>query len=495
MERVHLPIRVNMEQARTPKLVLRFVAAAFVAFFVVGAAQSLVLTQQLRANGERTVEAHAQFVTNCILEGALREVDLADGLAPADRARLLHLVRSEILGVDFPVRRVQVWSPTGQLLFSDDPRSVGQVSAPPDLSVALGGHTVSRVLSAGAHPDRPDLGSGPRLVDTFVPLQGPGGTPRAVVEVLTDYAGVNAEVARLRSAFLVTLLAGLTVLYVLLLPIASKASRTLRDQNTLLRQLLEKEQAAIAELRDANQAKDEFLAVVSHELRTPLTSVIGYLSTLSSGSTNADEHLRAEFVSGALRQAHHLKEVVENLLTASLIERDRFELSVAPLGFQDVATAAVAALGPRAARVRVRVPNGLRPVISDRRALMQILVNLLDNALKFSSQDSPCTLGARNTDDGLLFWVKDLGIGISEVDLGRVFDRFYQSDGSATRTQGGLGLGLSVVSQLLRQLGGRIEVKSHPGKGSTFEVWLPARHPVARPGVEPAEETEAARAM
>jgi signal transduction histidine kinase len=126
---------------------------------------------------------------------------------------------------------------------------------------------------------------------------------------------------------------------------------------------------------------------------------------------------------------------------------------------------------------------------------MQILVNLLDNALKFSSPDSPCTLGARNTDDGLLFWVKDRGIGISEADLGRVFDRFYQADGSATRTQGGLGLGLSVVSQLLSQLGGRIEVKSRPGKGSTFEVWLPARHPVARSDVASAAHTEAVRAL
>jgi signal transduction histidine kinase len=484
-----------MEQARTPNLVLRFVAAAFVAFLVVGAAQSLVLTQQLRANGERAVEAHAQFVTNSILEGALREVDVTDDLSPADRARLLHLVRSEILGVDFPVRRIQVWSPNGEVVFSDEPRSVGQVSSPPDLSVALAGRTVSRVLPPGAHAARPDLGPGPKLLDTFVPLDGDGGTPRAVVEVLTDYAGVNAEVGRLRSAFLVTLLAGLAVLYVLLLPIASRASRTLRDQNALLRQLLEKEQAAIAELREANKAKDEFLAVVSHELRTPLTGVIGYLTTLSGESTNGDEHLRAEFVSGALRQAHHLREVVENLLTASLIERDRFELSLAPLGFQEVAHAAVAALGPRGARLRLRIPEGLRPVISDRRALMQILVNLLDNALKFSSPDSPCTLGARNTDDGLLFWVKDRGIGISEADLGRVFDRFYQADGSATRTQGGLGLGLSVVSQLLPQLGGGIEVKSRPGKGSTFEVWLPARHPVARSDVASAAHTEAVRAL
>jgi signal transduction histidine kinase len=483
-----------MEQARTPKLVLRFVAAAFVAFLVVGAAQSLVLTQQLRANGERTVEAHAQFVTNSILEGALREVDLTDEVAPADRARLLHLVRSEILGVDFPVRRIQVWSPNGEVVFSDQPRSVGVASSPPDLSVALAGRTVSRVLPPGAHADRPDLGPGPKLVDTFIPLDGDGGTPRAVVEVLTDYSGVNTEVGRLRSAFLVTLLAGLAVLYVLLLPIASRASRTLRDQNALLRQLLEKEQAAIAELREANQAKDEFLAIASHELRTPLTSVIGYLSTLSGEGTNGDEQLRAEFVSGALRQAHHLKEVVENLLTASLIERDRFELSLAPLRLHDVAQAAVAALGPRGARVRLRIPEGLRPVISDRRAVTQILVNLLDNALKFSSQDSPCTLGARNTDDGLLFWVKDKGIGISEADLGQVFDRFYQADGSATRTQGGLGLGLSVVSQLLRQLGGKIEVNSRPGKGSSFEVWLPSRHPVARPGVQPSEETDAARA-
>jgi signal transduction histidine kinase len=107
----------------------------------------------------------------------------------------------------------------------------------------------------------------------------------------------------------------------------------------------------------------------------------------------------------------------------------------------------------------------------------QILQNLLGNAMKFSSADSECEVGARWSGGSMTFWVRDHGIGIPEAELGRIFDRFYQVDSSSTRAYGGIGLGLSLVKSLVETLGGTIEVTSERGDGSMFTVTLPLVHP------------------
>jgi signal transduction histidine kinase len=112
--------------------------------------------------------------------------------------------------------------------------------------------------------------------------------------------------------------------------------------------------------------------------------------------------------------------------------------------------------------------------------LSRVLQNLVDNALKYSPDGAPCELGARAEGaDAIVFWVQDHGIGIPDDELPKIFDRFYQVDSSSTRTFRGAGLGLSLVRDLLRHLGGTIEVDSSPGRGSRFTVRLPATHTVS----------------
>jgi len=127
-------------------------------------------------------------------------------------------------------------------------------------------------------------------------------------------------------------------------------------------------------------------------------------------------------------------------------------------------------------RIRLAIPADLPPLQSDRDRAAEILVNLVDNALKYSPADSLVEIGAAASSDGRLrFWVADHGIGIEESDLGLIFDRFYQSDQSSTRRYGGVGLGLHLVKHLAETLGGSVEVVSSPGLGSTFTVTLPLR--------------------
>jgi signal transduction histidine kinase len=139
----------------------------------------------------------------------------------------------------------------------------------------------------------------------------------------------------------------------------------------------------------------------------------------------------------------------------------------------------VEGLGVDGDRVVVDLPSNLPEPVTDRRFLAQVLGNLIENALKYSPRDRPCTLGARRDGDHLVVWVQDHGIGIPDSELRRIFERFYRVDRGETRRVGGVGLGLTLVRELVDVLGGTIAVESGVGLGSRFTVTLPLRHPAA----------------
>jgi signal transduction histidine kinase len=253
----------------------------------------------------------------------------------------------------------------------------------------------------------------------------------------------------------------------------------LAEQAARLEQLLEQEHATVDELRELNRMKGEFVAVVSHELRTPVTALIGYAKTLRQPEFAEDSGMRGEFLERMERQGDRLLRLVENLLTAAKLESNQLSVSIGRVLFEDLCREVVEGLASEAGRIELDVPDDLPVLHTDRQLLGRVLSNLLDNALKYSPDGSPCVLGARPEGDGVAFWVSDRGIGISAEQLGRIFDRFYQVDSSTTRRFRGAGLGLSMVRDLLAHLGGTIDVESEPGAGSTFRVRLPGRAPAA----------------
>jgi signal transduction histidine kinase len=251
----------------------------------------------------------------------------------------------------------------------------------------------------------------------------------------------------------------------------------LAEQAAKLEQLLEKEHHTVDELRELNRMKGEFVAVVSHELRTPVTALIGYAKTLRQPEFSEDPAMRQEFLERMERQGDRLLRLVENLLTASNLENNQLPVSVGRVLFEDLVREVIEGLAGEANRVHVDVPDDLPVLTTDRQLLSRVLQNLVDNALKYSPDGSPCELQARMEGaDHIVFRVRDYGIGIPPDELPRIFERFYQVDSSSTRTFRGTGLGLSLVQDLLQHLGGTIEVASEPGKGSTFTVRLPVRH-------------------
>jgi signal transduction histidine kinase/CheY-like chemotaxis protein len=246
-------------------------------------------------------------------------------------------------------------------------------------------------------------------------------------------------------------------------------------------QFLKQEKAARAEAQAANQSKDEFLAMVSHELRSPLNSILGYARLLRAGA--ADVFQTKQTVEIIERNGRIQLQLIEDLLDTARIISGKLKLEVQPVTLVSVITAALDVVRPAAQAKDIDLITDLDPlagqVTGDPDRLQQVVWNLLSNAIKFTPRSGRVELRMESLpglDDHVRITVSDTGKGIEPEFLPFVFDRFRQSDSSSSRRFGGLGLGLSLVKQLVELHGGTVEASSDgPGRGSTFTVTLPQR--------------------
>ncbi|MEJ0034486.1 MAG: ATP-binding protein [Gammaproteobacteria bacterium] len=248
--------------------------------------------------------------------------------------------------------------------------------------------------------------------------------------------------------------------------------------------LLQSKRAARGEAERSGRMKDEFLATLGHELRTPLNAILGWSLVLRRvpGVTNQITEALAVIERNARAQA----QIIEDLLDMSSIISGKVRLEVQPLDLASIVDTAVSAIRPAAQAkgiqldVAVNAPN--RAVNGDPNRLQQVFWNLLTNAVKFTPREGHVRVALENAGSGLQVSVADSGEGIDASFLPHVFERFRQADPSTTRRYGGLGLGLSIVKQLVEIHGGRISAESAgAGMGSTFCVTLPLMPTSARP--------------
>jgi len=232
----------------------------------------------------------------------------------------------------------------------------------------------------------------------------------------------------------------------------------------------------VTEIRRLESLRRDFVANVSHELRTPVTAVRSAAETLRGGAA-ADPEARERFLDIVDRNAERLHRLVEDLLDLSRIESRELRLAPEPLDLAQVAAGALALFRERADKRRIRlraaVPADTPPARADRRALEQVLTNLVDNALKYCPEGAEVTVGAAVTPSAVELSVADSGPGIEAKHLPRLFERFYRVDAGRSRDLGGTGLGLSIVKHLVEAMGGAVRVASSPGQGSTFTLSLP----------------------
>jgi PAS domain S-box-containing protein len=236
------------------------------------------------------------------------------------------------------------------------------------------------------------------------------------------------------------------------------------------------------ELENANLAKDRFLASMSHELRTPLNAIIGFTGTLLMrlpGSLTGDQEKQLSTIQGSAR---HLLSLINDLLDLAKIESGKVELRLEPVVCQGVLQEVAAALRPAAEgkslKLDVSIPPGDLVLDTDRRALSQILINLTNNAIKFTEAGRITLEVARRGENGRTVTeisVEDTGIGIRAEDQRKLFEAFSQLDTSGGRRHEGTGLGLHLSQKLASLLGGHIRFESVYGKGSTFTLVIPGR--------------------
>ncbi|MGH9754396.1 MAG: ABC transporter substrate binding protein [Blastocatellia bacterium] len=243
-----------------------------------------------------------------------------------------------------------------------------------------------------------------------------------------------------------------------------------------LEQILKQEKAARADAQAANQSKDEFLTVVSHELRSPLNSILGYARLLRTRPTDtAQIKQTVEIIE---RNGRMQLQLIEDLLDTARIISGKLKLEIHPVALIAVVTAALEAVRPAAQAKSIDIVSDLDPfagqITGDPGRLQQVVWNLLSNAIKFTPQSGRVELCMESVNHHVRITVSDTGKGIEPEFLPFVFDRFRQSDSSSARRFGGLGLGLSLVKQLVELHGGMVEAASDgPGCGATFTVTLP----------------------
>ncbi|MCP4678336.1 MAG: response regulator [Deltaproteobacteria bacterium] len=264
-----------------------------------------------------------------------------------------------------------------------------------------------------------------------------------------------------------------------------------REQDLLIKELeMQRQQVA-----EADRLKTEFLSNMSHELRTPLNSVLSLSQLMLASDVGAGGGEDKERLKIIERNGRRLLNLINDILDLSKIEAGKMELYPSVFSAKEVTEAIVATLRPMAEEKGLRVAVEVAESVSirtDKDKLQQILLNLLSNASKFTDAGT-IGINVEAVGDAVVFYVRDTGCGIPRDVLPYIFDEFRQVDGSTTRRHGGTGLGLAICQRLTTLLGGKLEVESEEGEGTTFAVTLPIKTGKSEPPIRE-EETDAATA-
>ncbi len=232
----------------------------------------------------------------------------------------------------------------------------------------------------------------------------------------------------------------------------------------------------ITEIRDLEKMRSEFVANVSHELRTPLTSIKGFVETLMDGALE-DKDVAIRFLEIINVEANRLNRLITDILSLSSLEAKEQEIPKTPVNFKDILEKVIPVLAPLAQAKQIELSTEVSPELpifsANEDMIRQLLINLIDNAIKYTPEGGKVTILAVPGKTGIKVSVKDTGIGIPPESMPRMFERFYRVDKARSRELGGTGLGLAIVKHMLEVHQGTIKVESQVGVGSKFTFYLP----------------------
>jgi two-component system phosphate regulon sensor histidine kinase PhoR len=234
----------------------------------------------------------------------------------------------------------------------------------------------------------------------------------------------------------------------------------------------------VTRLKKLERMRVDFVANVTHEIKTPLTAILGFVETLQEGAIE-DRETAKKFLSTIARHAERLNRLVDDLLTISNTELGELHFTFESVALSGIAQSALHMIQLKAEEKKIElasaIPEDLPPIRADRDRLSQVLINILDNAVKFTPEGGRVTLVASPAADReVVVRITDTGIGVPRDEISRLGERFYRVDKTRSRELGGTGLGLSIVKHLMAAHKGRIEIESQLGRGTTVSLYFPA---------------------
>jgi signal transduction histidine kinase len=412
---------------------------------------------------ERTVQSQAQALVSANLDSRLRSSDFSAPVSRARRDSLDRLFREDILIPGVVGGRLVARD--GTITYAARHSLIGtKVRQLEGVAQALRGKVDRRVTRAQAWQGRRDL----KVLRVAVPVQlTRASRPIGAVELDQDYGAVAVSIGDARGRLAVILTLALLTLLLALFPILRRVTRQLEAHNRRLAEQNER-------LRELDRLKDEFVSMVSHELRTPLTSIRGYLELLLA-DTRLDEEQR-RFLAVADRNSERLLGLVNDLLLVAEIDAGKLALDLQPVDLEDIIEecieSSLPAAGAKGIELTLRTTQ-LPELEGDPARLAQVLDNLVSNALKFTDPGGRVEVRLGAVGGTAIVEVEDTGLGLSEGDQDRLFQRFFRSSEAARNAIPGTGLGLAIAKAIVERHGGWIELDSARDVGTTVRVELP----------------------
>jgi signal transduction histidine kinase len=451
------------ELEQRPRLVLRFALYAGAVLLAAGLAIAWLVNEEVAGRAERTVQSQAQALVSANLDSRLRASDFAAPVSRARRDGLDRLFREDILIPGVVGGRLV--GRDGTITYAARHSLIGtKVRQLEGVAQALRGKVDRRVTRARTWQRRRDL----KVLRVAVPVQlTRGSRPIGAVELDQDYRAVAVGIGDARGRLAAILTLALLALFLALFPILRRVTRQLEAHNRRLAGQNER-------LRELDRLKGEFVSTVSHELRTPLTSIRGYLELLLADPGLDEEQRR--FLAVADRNSERLLGLVNDLLLVAEIDAGKLALDLQRVDLREIVEecieSSLPAAGAKGIELSLRTTQ-LPELEGDPARLAQVLDNLVSNALKFTQPGGRVDVRLGAVDGTAVVEVEDTGLGLSDGDREQLFQRFFRSSEAARNAIPGTGLGLAIAKAIVERHGGRIELDSAPGVGTTVRVELP----------------------
>lgn len=477
------------------KKLFKLTTGFLIASAVIFAVAAVVITQSVRRGEESGLievvsdqsNRDAQVIASVVTELAKNPEATSTFGSPSESGSEMGNYALKTFLRSSNIVRLALYGPDGEALWSSNPDSAN--TATDSFYRASQGETVTilnkDVIFTGMDGE---MTSGD-TTSTFLPLLDPTSQqPAQILEVARDVtATLNSRIETAQASMFTTVFGTLGGSFIILFGIvltadiliarsrkrALQQTQALADKKMVAHQLeLENQQ-----LRQLNEERDKFLSMVSHELRTPLTTILGFTDILKRRQKGDGMERNQQHLELMRRNGEHLNSLIEEMLEITRIEAGRFEVekegfSLDPL-IEQVKVSSAMILDTRDQQLVVDSDCDGVELHADRRRVMQVMLNLVSNASKYSPPGSTVTIKVRLEDSSVVFCVEDQGPGIPDADQKAMFDRFFRRDDEATRSQSGLGLGLAIVKAIVHAHQGEVDVWSEVGTGTMMTVTLP----------------------